>query len=187
MVESYLSEVIEDWAKDIDQQALKIEDAAVREEFYAYHGEDYDELQKYRLILMNSFFTTSFALFQSELEMMCNFAKERTGTPFSVEDFGSRDYTNNAKVYLEKLNVTFPRDTPEWRKIRIYQGIRNKIMHEDGFVGRDWKYFDEAKGMGILPFRGDFGELKLSRLICEQAVNDFERFLLMVHAAIADL
>ena len=98
MVESYLSELIEDWTKDIDRQALKIEDAAVREEFYAYHGEDYDELKKYRLILMNSFFTTSFALFQSELEMMCNFAKERTGTPFSVEDFGSRDYTNNAKA-----------------------------------------------------------------------------------------
>ena len=189
-VESYLSEVTDDWEKDIDRQALEIEDEDLRDGFYEFHSEDYHELLEYKAILLNSFFTTSYALFERQLTTICDFAKQRDGTPFSVRDFGTQNYPEKVKEYLEKLKVEFPKDTTEWQRVRIYQGIRNKIMHEGGYVKGSWNYYDAAKNMGTVS--GDkedvySEQLKLTRPMCEEAAHTFERFLVMVRKAVAEL
>ncbi len=170
----------------MDQQAQQIHDEEQRKIFYESQQDVYDEFQQYQDILLNSFFSTSFALFERQLAIICNFAKEVTKSKSSAKDLGSRDYLNNVKIYLKKRGVQFPGNTPEWNKVRIYQGIRNKIMHAGGYVHYDWKYSNDAKSMGIIS-GGGFERLKLTRPICEEAVNNFEKFLIMVHKAVGDL
>ena len=190
IVESHLTEIANDWQTDIDRQAQEIEGEDDRDLFYELHSEGHYEFEEYKAILLNSFFTTSYALFERQLMRICSFAKERSGTPFSVQDLGTRDYLEKAKVYLEKLGVKFPKDTSEWEKVHIYQGIRNKITHEGGYVKGSWGYYDSAKSMGIVS--GDkedvYSErLKLTRPMCEEAARTFERFMVMVHKVASEL
>ena len=189
-VEPYLSEVSDDWQNDIQRQAQEIKNEDMRDEFYERHSEEYHELEEYKAILLNSFFTTSYALFERQLMMMCAFAKQRSSTPFSVRDLGTQDYAGKVKVYLEKLDVAFPKDTTEWQNIHIYREIRNKIVHEGGYVKGNWNYYDLAKNRGILSgYKEDLysEQLKLTRPMCEEAIRTFERFLIMVHKAVSEM
>lgn len=186
IVEPYLDDLASNWEQEMNRQAQHIEDAEYRRIFYESHEDIYDEFQQYQVILLNSFFTASFALFERQLMMLCSFAKQSSGTPCSVRDLGSRDYTNNAKVYLKRLGVNFPSDKLEWSRIRTYQRIRNKVMHGGGYINHDWKYFSDAKNIGVISGHGS-EQVKLTRSICEEAVNNFEKILMMVHKAVGDL
>ena len=192
-VEPYLSDLVDNWQKDVDQQVKAIEEEGLKDCFIHSKLEIRDELQEYNAILLDSFFTISYALFERELIWLCNFAQQHSGSPFSVRDLGHRDYINRTKVYLETLGIEFPKTSPEWNKIRIYQGIRNKLIHEGGYVDGNWKYLNDSQTMGIVSNIGvvsgdtDFAKLRLTLQVCKEATTNFEKFLMMVYKAIADL
>ena len=87
---------------------------------------------EFGVILMNSFFSASFALFANQLLRMCRSAQRHSGSRFSVRDLRSSSPTDRAKTYLQRLGVAFPADTEEWHEITRNREIRNKIMHEGG-------------------------------------------------------
>ena len=182
-VESYLTDIVDKW----HQQAQGIEDEEERKFFYEVREDAYSDICEYHDILLNSFFSTSLALFEHQLVRLCDSAQRREKTPFSVKDLGSRNYMDNAKTYLKRLDVKFPADTSEWSNIRIYQEIRNKIIHEGGYVPCRWGHFDYAKKKGIISNGGIRLRLELTRQICEEAVRDFEKFIMMVYKAVDDM
>lgn len=176
--------------RDIDQM-LEREDDEERREFLRERNEDYytDSLQ-FKVILLNSFFTASYALFEHHLTRLCQSAKRRRKTPFSVNDLKG-SITERAKAYLTKLEIAFPIDTPEWKNINRYRAIRNKIVHEGGVVSKEWNHFDYAKSREIIePSEVQPGSLeppryiKVTREFCDEACNDFMNFLLKVYEAI---
>lgn len=176
--------------RDIDQM-LEREDDEERREFLRERNEDYytDSLQ-FKVILLNSFFTASYALFEHHLTRLCQSAKRRRKTPFSVNDLKG-SITERAKAYLTKLEIAFPSDTPEWNGINRYTAIRNKIVHAGGVVSKEWNNFDYAKARGIIEpseVPPDSLEppryIKVTRKFCDDACDDFMNFLLKVDEAI---
>lgn len=176
--------------RDIDQM-LEREDDEERREFLRERNEDYytDSLQ-FKVILLNSFFTASYALFEHHLTRLCQSAERRRKTPFSVDDLKG-SITERAKAYLTKLEIAFPSDTPEWNSINGYTATRNKIVHAGGVVSKDWNNFDYAKARGIIEpneVPSDSKEppryIKVTRKFCDDACNDFMNFLLKVDEAI---
>ena len=132
LVEPHLENTLRDWEQAIEQQAQQIDDEEARDEFYEFHSDEYHERLEFRGILMNSFFSASFALFENQLIRICRSAQRNGGSPFSVKDLGSFPPTDRAKTYLQKLGVPFPADTAKWQEITDYREVRNKIMHEGG-------------------------------------------------------
>ena len=65
----------------------------------------YMDRGEYSNVFFSSFFASSFALFEFEVVQLCEFARRSIRFPFSVKDFGARDYMGNAKTYLQKLGV----------------------------------------------------------------------------------
>lgn len=173
------------------EQIIEREDDDERREFLRELNEDYytDSMQ-FKVILLNSFFTTSYALFEHHLTRLCQSAKRRRKTPFSVDDLKG-SITERAKAYLTKLEIAFPSGTPEWNSINRYTAIRNKIVHARGVVNKEWNDFDYAKARGIIEpsevppdSREPPRYIKVTRPFCDEACNDFVNFLLKVYEAI---
>lgn len=180
LLEPDLDEVVHDWRQELDRQARQIEDKEQRDEFYHFYSDDYHDMRRHSVILMNSFFLASFALFEYHLTWLCDHAQQRHDSPFSVNDL-KYDLAQRVKSYLTKLDIRFPNDAPEWPEINRYKKIRNKIIHESGYVSCSWESYSYAESNGIVDTRTE--QLALTRSFCEKALNDFERFLLRVSRA----
>ncbi len=180
LLEPHLDEVVDSWRQELDRQARQIEDEEQRDEFYHFYSDDYHDMQRHSVILMNSFFSASYALFEYHLTWLCDHARQRHDNPFSVNDL-KYSLTRRVKEYLTKLDIPFPSDAPEWPEINRYQEIRNKIMHEGGYVSCRWDNYSYAEINGIIDTYTE--QLALTRPFCEKALNDFERFLLKVSRA----
>ena len=176
MLEEKLNEAVQEWEQDIDQKADRLEDKELLDEFYEIWAEDNFVMQQHKVILMNSFFSASFALFEYQLTWLCNDVKRDKGSAFSVKDL-KNSFTERVKVYLKKLEVSFPSDSPEWKEINYYQEIRNKIMHEGGYVSSEWEKLKDAQANGIINSSRDDLQLELTLPFCQKASNDFEKFL----------
>ena len=183
LVEPHLKETLRYWEQAIEQQAQQIDDEDERNEFYEFHSEEYHERLEFRVILMNSFFSACFALFENQLLRICQSAQRNCGSPFSVRDLGSSSPTDRAKMYLQKLGVAFLADTKEWQEITKYREIRNKIMHEGRVLPPEGHVTDFAKAKQIVSTWGGEPNLELTRQFCDDAQNILRRFLLEAHRA----
>lgn len=179
LLEPQLADAVRDWEDLLNQQAQQIEDDDQRDDFYHFYLDDYHDMEHHKVILMNSFFAASFALFEYHLTWLCDDVQQRRGNPFSVRDL-KHSLTDRAKFYLKKLDVPFPSDAPEWEEIIKYQEIRNKIMHEGGYISCEWSNFTYAQDNGIVGGDKYTQRLELTRAFCEGALADFQQFLLRV-------
>lgn len=182
LLQPQLANVVHDWKQAIEKQAQQIEDDDQKDEFYHFYLDDYHDMQHQKVILMNSFFTASFALFEYHLTWLCGHVQQRHGNPFSVNDL-KHSLTDRVKSYLKKLDVPFPSDAPEWKEIIKYQEIRNKIMHEGGYISCDWDNYEYVRNIGLVTEGSGPNQLELTRSFCERAAGNFERFLLKVSRA----
>ena len=183
LVEPHLESTLREWEQAIEQQAQEIDDEDERAEFYEFHSDEYRERLEFKSILMNSFFSASFALFENQLIAICQSAQRDSASRFSVKDIGSYSPTDRVKTYLQKLGVLFPSDGPEWQEITKYQKIRNKIMHEGGELPPNSDVTTFAKSKQIVSTRAGSPRLELTRPFCDVALEDMRRFLLEVHKA----
>lgn len=175
---------------DLEQIIEREDDEDQRNLLIELNEDYYTDFLQFKAILLNSFFTASYALFEHHLTRLCQSAEQRRKTPFSVDDLKG-SITERAKAYLTKLEIAFPSDTPEWNGINRYTAIRNKIVHAGGVVSKEWNHFDYAKSREIIePSEVQPGSLeppryiKVTREFCDEACNDFMNFLLKVYEAI---
>lgn len=87
LLQPRLDEAFRDWQQALDKEAQQIEDELERDNFYHFYLDEYQDFEQHGVILVNSFFTASWALFEHQLTELCELVKRRSGTPFSVRDF----------------------------------------------------------------------------------------------------
>ena len=184
LMEPHIEETIKIWEEEFGQKLEVIEDSRIRDDFLSIHVDEIHELFELRAILMNSFFSASYALFEHQLVEICETAKEYAGSPFSVDDL-KHSPLDRVKQYLTNLGVDLPVDTPEWRQVKMYQEIRNKLMHEGGIISSRWDHFRHCKDIGIIE-EDSAPRLVLTQTFCDEALNDFKNFLIDVHQATVD-
>lgn len=162
---------------DLNQMIEREDDEEQREFLRELNEDHYTDLLQFKAILLNSFFTASYALFELHLRQL-----------FRIPA-GENFYASGANTRLTNLGIA---DTPEWNKINEeYRAIRNKIVHEGGVVKKEWNNFDYAKARGIIEpseVPPDSKEppryIRVTRPFCDDACNDFMNFLLKVYEAI---
>ncbi|SFM38120.1 hypothetical protein SAMN04487943_1165 [Gracilibacillus orientalis] len=111
-------------------QALKLQNAEQKNKLFEMHYEDeYHSFNKeFPTILRTSLFNTIYSHLEVELHNLCKrFENDKS---IKVNDLNHRGI-ERSKVYLTKVcNIDFPSNTNEWRLIKNYQTIRNKLTHE---------------------------------------------------------
>ena len=181
LVEPHLENTLRDWEQAIEQQAEELDDDDTRDMFYDFHSDEYHERLEFKGILMNSFFSASYALFENQLTGICQNAQDNSGSPFSAKDLRSSSPVGRATTYLQKLGVPVPVGTPAWKEITTYREIRNKIMHEGGELPPDGHVTEFAQAEQIVSTRAGKPRLELTRPFCDDALGNLRLFLLEVH------
>ena len=184
VLEPRLDEAVRAWEEAVGREAQEIEDEIQRDQFIDAYIDDFQEFQQHQVMLVNSFFTASWALFEYQLTKLCDLVQSRSTTQFSVKDLRG-SFTRAASEYLAKLGVSFPGGDPEWSEIGRYRDIRNKIMHRGGIVSSRWGNYGYANARDLVNQSGGTLRLELTRSFCEEATQNFERFLRRVLYAIA--
>ena len=184
-LEPQLEVAFTDWQQFVSERLRETEDEIEKDFFIDYYNDGVEDFQHHQVILVNSFFTGSWSLFEHQLTKLCDLVKCRSGNPFSVRAFRG-SFTDVAKDYLKKLGVDFPAGTaPEWPRIKKYQEVRNKIIHQGAAVPRKWGYYKWAEGKGIVNDSRKVPRFELTRSFCTEAADDFEEFLSQVITEIA--
>ena len=150
------TQALEDFKRELDEEAQKY-DEHVRDEFYEYRSEEYTSQEYSIVILMNSFFVTSYALYEHHRNEI------RDRFCVTKSDFEDSSLMNSS----------------EWRAIRHYKVIRDQIMHEGATIPEcdEIVAFAECKGIAARYF--PTGTYALTRRFCDEALDTFEKFLLM--------
>ena len=168
-------------AGDPNPKAGEIDDEYERAEFNNIYVEEQQEMREYRVLLMNSFFVASFALFENQMRRICDYLHRHQSSPNAVGKF--RVNIRSAGEYMAKFDIPFPGDEPEWCRIDKYRKIRNRIVHASGYVLPQWENRTFAFNEGIVGDSGSEHRLELTRPFCEKAAKDFECFMLKVSRA----
>ena len=188
LVDRQIEEDLVELAQEAEKAASQLEDDHGRYEYQDYLSEEYFEREEYKGIFFHAFFASSFALFEHELVRVCEWARRKAKSPFSVKDFGGRNYMEDVKTYLKKLGVDFPAGSLEWKQATDYRTIRNKIMHEGSALGENDGIVPFASENGILVETSSIDghkefDLQLTRDFCEKALNDIKKLLIQVNVA----
>ena len=182
LLESQLIENFDEGCKNLAIEAGIEEDGNLRNALYSAADELEQRGEQFKSMLFNSLFSTSFALFEHKIMLICERIQRNVGTPFSVDDLRGGSPLNRAKRYLETVGVDFPNQGSGWKELNNFQQIRNKIMHEGGSVGTNVdlaKFANEKQIISGLSNK----QLRLNREFCEAAIDILETFILKVGRA----
>ena len=166
--------------KEVLEEVMNSTEEAVEAELAGLLYDEEERGEQFKGILFNSFFLASFALFEHKLQTICRRAQAAMGSPFSVDDLGRSAVLDRSKKYLTKLGVDFPAQDSDWKEIRNYADIRNRLMHEGGNLPKNGNLTAYAVSRQIVSEWNE-RELVLTRSFCEEAVNNLEGFALRVH------
>lgn len=193
LLEPQLDDAFSDWQRDVGKWIQETEDEAekdpvvdlYKDSLIDYYVEGSEDFKYHKVILVNSFFTASWALFEEHLTSLCRLVEKRGGPPFPVGDLrGSA--TGPVKDYLKKLGIPFPDGSaPEWARIKKYRAIRNMIVHQGAAVSCTWKGYKWAEAKGIVNDGRRIPRFELTRSFCLEAADDCEEFLSRVIDTIA--
>lgn len=185
LLEPVVESALKYWQEEAEVQAVRIEDPEQQGAYSAFAADQQGEHERFKNILMNSFFASSFALFEHQVLRICYEAQTHSRTPFSVKDIGGASPVDRAKKYLETLGMNFPADGSDWQEVVKYRQIRNLLMHEGGSLPPSSSLLDYVNSKEIVSSWGGGLELNLSRAFCEEALDNLKAFLLRLNTSYA--
>lgn len=178
-----LSDTFENNLNDL-QASLSEPEFALHESIVEYRS---DELNHFNRVLMNSLLVSSFSLFESLLFRTCERAKNLSGNPISVSDWGNFSM-DRAKRYLEKLGVDVPASSVGWKEVKDIQKVRNAIVHGGGILKPESDVVGYAVAQNIVDdSRKDQAlEIWATRAFCESSLDTFRSLWLAIDQATDD-
>ena len=153
--ERHADEEFQNWERKMADEFRRV-DEDMQQDLIDHYVEEYDSKQFFKVILMNSFFVASYALYEHRRELIVD--------KYCVS---KSDFKNSALM-----------TSSEWQEIKHYKTIRNKIIHEGGVIRNRKDAVDYAEKKGIAGDSLRNGRYALKRQFCDEALNTFERFLL---------
>ena len=183
LVDGQLDKDFEEWkgkAKESLAGKRDREDYSYLEDSYI---DDYIQQCEFKEIFLHSFFVTLVASFENELLQCCERSQELSGNPISVKDFGGGSYSRNAKTYLERLGVAFPKKSTEWQVFTKYQRLRNCILHQGGFLSAKADVVSFGKRKEILNEEESGWRVALTKEFCLEVLETYHKFFRKLNRA----
>jgi len=127
-----LEKKIENWKIDRKQY----EDAP--EPFEIFES-DIVEFSQFSILLNNSFFVTSYSIFEKFFNEVCIYCRKEEDIQKTVDSIkrknGNLSYIESCKVFIEKVvDVCLDNLNVKWLDVEKYRYIRNAIVHNNGVL-----------------------------------------------------
>lgn len=123
---------------EIEKESAKIKDPQDRDEFNVVYGEDIWKLEdEFPQMHRAANLIAIISRVETKLNSLCDHAATKAGINLQVQDFNGRGI-ERAKIFLSKvLHVKDPWTTSSWNVIRLASGIRNDLVHNEGFIQKE--------------------------------------------------
>ena len=131
--------------------------------------------------IMNSLFTSFFALFEDEMVAVCELVGEKAegATPFI--EFKNGIGLSKVRLYMQRVLQISLASFPSWQEIPHIKDLRNMILHNNGrFVERNpdaakrlSKYMESCEGLTL----DEFGHIVIARQYLNHVEKVFRSFL----------
>ena len=131
-------------------------------------------------LFRGSFLVMLWAVLESGLERIADFAQKENNHPFRMRDVQGRDFLDQAKTYFEKmLNVPLSNNPTTWQALQVLHKSRIAMAHDAGNLSQEsLKAFRAWKSQGIAPtFTEDRQLLVLSKEDAATALELVDEFL----------
>ncbi len=195
-IDGHIQSDLKTFVADLNDKADEIEDAEVREDFFVWHFDDFQNFEYLRQLALRSMFVASVSLFEYRFLKICLAAQRKSSNPIGITDLGEFSL-RRAKLYLNKLGVEVPTQGVEWNDSKRFYRLRNAIVHKGGFIPASGDLVDFARQKGITyePFGSGPTKkqstdseirLELTREFCEEALDTLKRLLFQVTHAVVN-
>ncbi len=142
LITDYLKVIDEYLIKKSEEYEQKIIDweSSDKENHFSgfnYYGEGFLNYNfHFRKLKLESVFLISYGSFESFLKLLTKIFKKYFNFKIDANDFKGQDYIEKSKNYYEKvIELNLNTGGTLWGKIKKYQGIRNRIAHNNSTVG----------------------------------------------------
>ena len=153
--EEFADRAFDEWNRKLEEDALQYDEES-RVEYLESFGDEYTSKEYSKTIIMNSFFVGAYALYEHH--------RNRIIRRYSI---------TNQKLKGSKLKNSF-----EYKEIKNYQRIRNRIMHQGGTISTCAKEINYANRKSIVADYFLSGSYALTRQFCDEALDNFQQCLL---------
>ena len=180
-MDSLLAEEDHGWQSIMDEEVrIAEEDPNVDGDYLAgfdeIRNEHTRELHEFRTILNNSVFVHSYSIFEHKMVRMCESLKTKHNFSSSIMDKDCRPNIWRVNKYIKQHYGSKLLDVLDWRAVRKYSEIRNRIVHDEAFVSSNWDLKAYAEKSGILT-NGRNSRIEITRPYCEEAIKVFRHFM----------
>ncbi len=155
-IESLLKKESDRLSKQMDKniERLPPED---RDHVYEYYGDDLWRMNEvFPSIHRESMLITIFSILENQLNFICKELAPRAKCDIGLAELGARGI-DRCKVYLKRVvGVSFPSGSKYWRDIKMFQNLRNIIVHNNSRLDNNGKghkaikdYIRKSKYLGL--------------------------------------
>lgn len=131
-----IDEFLETKGKDTEEKILEWQNSDVESKYPATDHYEEDMMNYYvnfKQIKLKSTFLISFSMFEYFLKDFTESYKYYYELELGIEDLSGGNYIERSKTYLRKvIGLDTSSLNQIWEKIKTYQWIRNKIVHNNG-------------------------------------------------------
>ena len=127
---------------------------------------------EYSKLLYNSMFLTIYSTLETEFNKICTICQRTEGFKLKYDDLAGGNYLKQSKDYLTKVvDVDLSIVNEEWKKLKIYQVLRNSIAHKKGkfitTMEHQIEFVEKTKAISVEP------KTKNIIIESEEFLNDF--------------
>jgi hypothetical protein len=136
-----------------------------------------------------SLFNSSYAVFEKNLNYMCEMAGRCVNATITVKDVSGQGI-ERAKIFLTKIvGIEEPFKSDSWQKIKKYAELRNVLAHASGELDltkpnhkQVFEYAVKHPSINVRHNEGsDFGEIALESAIVMEAIEEFRGFIHLIN------
>lgn len=179
-VEDYLRNKTNEYEKHVEEVAKGVADEDI-DDFYMSYADEYHKLNEiFPSTLRTSLFISSYSLLEYRLNHLCKLLQKEKGITIDLEKLKASDQSiGRAHSYLvNEAGITFPDSTPHWKNIKVYQKIRNNIVHYNGILQRDLHIIEPyaKQNPNLVEIVDEYSHkrIKLSKDFCPQVISDLD-------------
>lgn len=182
-VETLLKDEAERWSAAFDRRTAGWTEER-RTNYFADHGDAYQQLSEiFPSIIMGSAFLVCYSFLEVELDIVCRFLEDASGSHKQTRQSRTRDVTKSMDL-LQRATDIFRRQSHERKDVLAYKDIRNCIIHRRGRIeGANTRLRALASSTAGLTVDG-YDQIRITGEFCSHVVDTIESLLDRLLAAL---
>ena len=155
-----------------------------QEEFYFKEVETYLLNEKFPKFLRNSFFVSSYSLWEYHISIICKLFKEKQQIAICVSDMHGT-LLKRTQLFWKLAKQIFPCDSNSCDDLENYSSVRHCIVHSNSSIKQNNKHlFDYANRKNLVSIENDITRLVLSKEFCKESLRTMKDFVITLYQSV---